>query len=376
MMTKYTIVAYTPQEFNHASNVQTGLFELERQGYVKVKVRTYFAKQLGKTIVSNTGEITQTQQAHPKTSFYKFIDGKSGGSIMFAIDLYDLANEFSTVAFQKCDLVFKRNYESRYVSCLPETLKGKVFKFGLAFGVNSQAMRRDVAFLLGGVLGSLHANLKLDRLLLQRLKKTYHIQRNEWQFVKRARELQQFEGFQEAKSKHILFQTRCFPHENSLDVKQIHEQRYQLIKLLKTRYPNNFKGGFVPSPLAIAKYSDALSSLPSEPHAYLEEVKNSRIVIYTRGLANSPAWKLAEYLSQGKVIIAEPLTAELPVPLVHGKEVLFFKDHKDLVRQITLVLSDESLMGELSRNARTYFETQVHPVVNMRRVLGLVSEKL
>ncbi|MCB0456061.1 MAG: glycosyltransferase family 1 protein, partial [Aequorivita sp.] len=111
------------------------------------------------------------------------------------------------------------------------------------------------------------------------------------------------------------------------------------------------------------------------PEAYLDAMKKAKIVIYTRGLANSPAWKMAEYLSQAKVIIAEPLTTELPAPLMEGKELLYFNTDDELIKKIEMVLKDQQLAAHLSKNARTYFETHVHPVQNVKRILELMLKK-
>jgi glycosyltransferase involved in cell wall biosynthesis len=103
-------------------------------------------------------------------------------------------------------------------------------------------------------------------------------------------------------------------------------------------------------------------------------IKKSKIVIYTRGLANSPAWKMAEYLSQGKVIIAEKLSTELVNPLTDGKEVLFFENHHDLIDKINLVLFNEELSSKLSLNAKKYFEDVVHPKQNIKRIINLMLQ--
>jgi glycosyltransferase involved in cell wall biosynthesis len=134
-------------------------------------------------------------------------------------------------------------------------------------------------------------------------------------------------------------------------------------------------GGFVPSKVANDKYKDALTNVPTTPEEYLDAMKKAKIVIYTRGLANSPAWKMAEYLSQGKVIIAEPLTSELPVPLIEGKELLYFKNDIELIEKIKLVLTDNELAKQLSANARAYFEAHVHPLQNTKRILELMLNK-
>ncbi|WP_298368895.1 glycosyltransferase [uncultured Lutibacter sp.] len=368
MKPKYTVIIYTPQELNHSSNFQTGLFELEKKGFLNLKIKLGFHKNKGVTEVAEKGAINKTTRLFQKASYYKLIDNHSGKSIYFAVDLYDFSNQFSTVALEKCDYIFKRNYESKYIKQLPIENQNKIFRYGLSFGVHSKIKRKDYLFFISLFIGNL--TFKLDRNLLGRLYKNYVAQLNHWNFIKTTRKIERFENFEKPEVNSIFFQTRCFQHEEQKDVKEIHQQRYRIIKLLKKTYPKLFLGGFIPSKISNILYKDALSNVPSEPEQYLNALKKAKIVIYTRGLANSPAWKMAEYLSQGKVIIAEPLTAELPVPLVHGKEVLFFNTDEELIYNINSVLENDLLAKELSENARLYFETHVHPVKNVKRILN------
>jgi len=372
MKPKYTVIIYTPQELNHSSYIQTGLFELEHLGYIKVKVKLNLNKNLGRTIVLNKGKLKHSKQPHPKTSFYRLINNTTKKHMLFAVDLYDFANHFSNVALEKCDYIFKRNYERGIVNCLPDNYKNKIHKLGLSFGVHSSFKHNNFKFLVGLFISNLNVNFKLDSLFFKRLLRTYKAQLNHWNFIKTTRKIERFENFEKPEINSIFFQTRCFNHEEQKDVKGIHQQRYRIIKLLKQTYPKLFLGGFIPSKIATNNYKDALSNVPSEPELYLNALKKANIVIYTRGLVNSPAWKMAEYLSQGKVIIAEPLTAELPVPLLHEKEVLFFHSDKELVNNINRVLGDSILAETLSKNARIYFESLVHPVKNIKRILDMM----
>jgi glycosyltransferase involved in cell wall biosynthesis len=374
-MPKYTVIIQTPQELNHSSNIQTGLFELKRMGIIDLKIKINTQKRLGRIIVSNTGEITETKQAHPKTSFYQLINNIDNTALFFACDLYDFANHLSKAALEKCDFIFKRSYEPIYVNALPEIYKHKVIPLGLTFGVHSNYKEESYKFLIGLFLSNTILSFKLDRNTFKTLRKTVFAQKRHWNFINTTRNLDRFEDYVIGKDKTILFQSRCFLHENDIDVKQIHQQRYRLIKLLRKNYPDNFLGGFVPSKISNKKYGDALTNVPSEPEKYLDVLKKSKIVIYTRGLANSPAWKMAEYLSQGKVIIAEELTTDLPVPLEHGKELLLFNTDEELILNIKRVLQDEKLGDSLSKNARNYFEEHVHPTKNVKRILDLMISK-
>lgn len=374
MKPQYTLIIYTPQELNHSSYVQTGLFELAHQEFINVKVVVSSKKRRGRLKVAGNN-VLKTKQANPKVSYYKLIDNISRKEILFACDLYDHADQFSEYAFNHCDYVFKRSYESRYINQLTAVQKNKLYPLGLCFGVRSNNGANKTKFYYGLFLSNLLLNLKPDRLILKRSLKTYKSQKRHWKFISTTRQLERFNSFEIPKKTIVFFQTRCFAHEKDTDVKNIHLQRYHIIKLLQKEFPKNFQGGFIPSAIVNKKYQDALSNVPSEPELYLDALKQAKIVIYTRGLANSPAWKMAEYLSQGKVIIAEKLTTNLPVPLTHGKEVLYFETDTELVDAINLALNNEELAQSLSQNARAYFETQVHPTQNIKRILECMISK-
>ncbi|PHR14722.1 MAG: hypothetical protein COA40_00625 [Aequorivita sp.] len=374
-MSKYTVIIHTPQELNHSSYIQTGLFELEKMGLVNVEVQLYLKKNKGTLTVDRHGTITKTSRPHPKTSFYTLIDSSSNTKISFATDLYDFAEHFSKAALMNCDYYFKRNFENELVVTAQKDSKAKIQKLGITFGNHSQFKHGSFKFYLGLFVTNLRLNSKWDRYFIKRLMKTYKAQQKHWQFINTSRNIGRFESYESPIEESIMFQTRCFLHERDEDVKQIHQQRYHIIKLLKQHFPDSFMGGFVPSRVANNNYSDALTNVPSAPEKYLDAMKKAKIVIYTRGLANSPAWKMAEYLSQAKVIIAEPLTTELPAPLVEGKELLYFNTDDELIKKIEMVLKDQQLAAHLSKNARTYFETHVHPVQNVKRILELMLKK-
>lgn len=376
MLAPYTVIIHTPQELDHSSYLQTGLFEFAKLGYINVKVSLSIKKNSGMLVVDKNGETTTDERGFPKVSYYTLVDLSTNKKILFATDLYDSAVHFSKTALEKCDFYFKRNYESLPVDVVNKTFNNKIRPLGLTFRVQSPFMISKFKIHLGVMISNLRLNFKLDRSVFKRLRLHYRLTLSQIKNSTSNRDIVRFESYTKVISNNtILFQTRCFPHENDLDVRQIHKQRYRLIKLLRQEFRERFFGGFVPSKVSGELYGDALTNLPTEPEAYLDAVKDAGIVIYTRGLVNSPAWKMSEYLSQGKVIIAEPLTAELPVPLTEGKEVLYFHSDEELIDIIDMVSRDKALSRVLSENARTYFEKHVHPVQNVKRILELMLNK-
>lgn len=375
-MSRFIVKIYTPQELNHSSYIQTGLFELEKESYLKTNVVLSFAKRLGTIRVADSG-LEKTNQPHPKTSFYQLIDATSGRKVNFATDLYDASNSFSKYALENCDYVFKRNFESKYIALLPKEMQQKIYPLGLTFGCHSKYKKDWNTFYIGFWVTNVILNIKIDSYFFQRLKRGVTFIKSHWKFINTSRFIPDFESYKAIdESEKILFQTRCFQAENQEDVAEIHSQRHHIIITLRQKFPTQFIGGFIPSAMALQNYPETISNLSAEPSEYLNEVKKAKIVVYTRGLVNSPAWKMAEYLSQGKVIIAEKLTAELPVPLINGKEVLLFENVKEMVSLIEEALLDDLLCEKLSHNSKAYFDSHVHPKQNVKRIINfMISQK-
>ena len=120
----------------------------------------------------------------------------------------------------------------------------------MTFGTHSNYRRNTNGFKAGLFISNLLVNFKIDSQLLSRLVRTYQLQNDHWKFINTSRPLSRFEHFEKASENVVLFQTRCFLHENDIDLKQIHKQRYHIIKLLRKNFPDEFLGGFVPSKLS------------------------------------------------------------------------------------------------------------------------------
>ena len=374
MNNRYSITIYAPQELNHSSYIQTGLYELEKQGVLDIEINLCLKDRRGKYRIENDSLI-KTNEYSPKTSFYKLLDRLTNTETMFACDLYDLDNHFSSYALEHCDYVFKRNYVEEKVHYLPEPFRKKVLQLGLTFGVHSEPHKGFLKFLIANYFGAVYWNLKWDTQILKRVLNAVNKAHHHWNHIRTTRKISLFDLASKSVSseKIILFQTRCFNSNTDPDVLAIHQQRYDIIKLLRKQFPALFKGGFIASKMAELKYADAITNIPSDPVSYLKAVKESSIVIYTRGLKNSPAWKMAEYCSQGKIIIAERLTAELPEDLVDGKHLLYFDNYDELLYKINLVLENAILRDTLSINARAYYLNTIHPKQNMRRILKIMG---
>lgn len=371
-MSRYKVVIYTPMELSQSSYFLTGLFRLAEEKKIQIEIKQNYNPKKRRTVVNN-GLITQNHKSFPKAAYFKLIDLKKQDHVFFATDTYDFDNQFSTYALENCDFIFKRNFLQTNIDALPEEQGSKIYKMGLTFKVYSELFKNNWFLKLGFLLVNLNSDFKIDRYVISRLINNFKKHYEQANLLKNARLIEQYDKIAKGEENTVFFQTRCFEEEYHEDVKQIHEQRYRIIKLLKSKFAENFQGGFIPSKIVNHRYADAITNVPSEAHAYLEALRKAKIVIYTRGLANSPAWKMAEYLSQGKVIIAEKITTELPVTLKHGTHLLFFKNDRELIENVYFVLNNKEMAEKLSKNARLYYEKHVHPQENTKRILEIMT---
>lgn len=371
------ILLYTPQELNQSSYFRTGLFELERQGKLKCKVVLDTGEKRGR-ISTEHGEVNLTSHPYPKASYYMLIDNKNKRRIRFAIDAYDIAYYFSDYALHHCDFIFKRHYDNKYLERLDPEIRRKIHPLGLSFMVRSRYERNSIALFWGLMLGNLRMIQIRDRTVLKRWTGAFKRAYNHWIGINNTRLLEHFNHYSNSNEPFVIFQTRCFPQHESPDAVQIHEQRASLIRILKKQLGDRFKGGFIPGKISSEYYPDCLTNLPTDPNGYLNLVKKAAIGIYTRGLAHSPAWKLAEYLSQGKCIVAEPLTTVLPDPLEHGRHLMYFHTPEECADICKWLLEHPEKMQEFSRNARAYYEAHVDPAANVERMLHIMlnSERI
>jgi len=374
MKPNYTVIIYTPQDLNHSSYIQSGLFGLENIGLIHCKVKIDISKKLGR-VNTKTGKTITSSNPQQKTSYYKLIDHVANKEYYFATDLYDISHFFSQFALENCDFVFKRNYVSKDIDSLSPEFQKKVFPMGLTLGVQSIHRKYWRTLKTAHFLANLNLHLKMDRNFFKRFQKVVRFSARHRRYVTQGRSLDKLENTSNDVQLKVFYQVRCFPQINDEDVKKVHTVRSSLIRLLKKELKNEFLGGIVPGEISNKYYADCLTNLPTDPESYVALIKKSAICIYTNGLQNSPARKLAEYLSQGKCIVAQKIDAELPEPLEHGKNIMFYSNNEECISICKDLLGNPEKVKMLSKNARAYFEMHVHPLQNTKRILEHMLQK-
>lgn len=375
MKSNYTVIIYTPQDLNHSSYIQSGLFELEKTNFINCVIKLNLKKRVGR-ISTETGKCVFSAHPQKKTSYYKLINNLTKEEIKFATDLYDIPHFFSDYALKNCDYIFKRNFQSKYIAPIKKYSKAEILPLGLSFGVQSIDQKSSVMLQIAHFISELNFNFKVDRNLFKRLYKTFKITKKHREYVTKGRSLDLFTNFNIKLNLKVFYQVRCFPELGVEDVKELHYQRSTLVRTLKRRLKNNFIGGLVQSDISNKYYPDCITDQPSDPVSYVNLIKDNSICIYTRGLSNSPARKLPEYLSQGKCIVAERYFTELPVPLENGKNIMYFDTIEQCADICEALLLDAEKVRFLSINARRYYEDFIQPKENVKRILDIMITKL
>lgn len=372
MKRRYHVTIETPQELNQSSYFRTGLFELEKTGLIKCNVKLTIAPRPGR-LDTNTGSVIRSNHSHTKTSYYRFLDCETKKLLYFGVDSFDAAWLFSEYAVDNCDFIFKRNYQSNNIEPFAEAIRSRIYPMGLSFMIGNKEDSSRARFFTGLVLSNLLISMKFDRRLISRAFKSLKWSVQHWKNISAARLLRDFEIMVSPKNPGIIFQTRCFSRVGQDDTLEIHEQRAQLIRHLRKDFGSVYLGGFIPESISRKYYPDCLTSLPTAPDLYLKLVNETSIGIYSRGLLDSPAWKLAEYLAKGTCCVAEKLNTELPYPLEHGKQLFFFKSFEECTAYCRHLLTNKDLLERMSENARAYYDKYISPAANAKRVLELMS---
>ena len=350
----YEITCYVTvrQDLYLASRIYTGLCDLSNQGTARI---TFAAPRKEEKLFA--------ESSYAVCMRVRFLD--TGENRLLAIDLLDRSDSFEMGALEDCDIYLKRSYYEPDLTALPFNLKSKVLPFGLNYACRSlDSVRRIVATLVPGVLWRFESPFR------QTIRDTRKDTDTLWQFLS-SPDPRTFEcNPQGSTEPAIVFQTRVWsPKEMSENSDEINGERLALVRALRRAFGSRFQGGLVPTAYAREHYPDELSTHSPRHSQYAKWAKQNLIGINTRGLHNSIAFKLAEYLAGSKCIVSCPLRNQLPVPLAEDQHYLSFRTPEECVERCTNLLDDTNLAFHLRTEAWKYYRREVEPAAHMRNCL-------
>lgn len=335
--------------------------------YVNSRHSLYHAAKIyaGLDALARRGLITLRALAHPEGAtelvLFQATALGTGSQRLIGVDLHDHSAAFCRVGLAQCDVYLKRSLYRPDALVLPAEQRGKILPFGLNYGCASDASRRWVLRHWGvGVAKTLG---RWPRAGVQRL--------GRWlREVRHYVALHDFAYFEQPPDAVVepaaLFQTRVWPpEESSENLEEINEERVLLIRRLRQVFGSRFRGGIVPTPFARRHYPDVVLAESYRHEDYVKVMQRHLVCINTRGLHNSIAFKLPEYLAASVCIVSEPLRNELPHPLVAGEHYHEFRSHDECIARCERLLSNPAEAREMRRHSAAYYRRWVAPAEHM-----------
>ncbi len=339
----------TPEQCLYSgSKILSGLCDLERAGFLSLRLSTRipFTEPIGSPIC------------------LEVCSAADGRRRKIVLDLHDSGAWFFSNSLAFADVYFKRGFVPSEVSKLPADARAKVVPLGLNYSCLSHGARRTlVAIARKNVLrGLLRSPRRRFRKLVEDLK---HL-----------KGLPQPEAFEQdptaPREPTVLFQTRVWPDEGTATdyFSQVNVERVALVRALRAALGDRFRGGVMADAFAREYCPTQLAESDIHRSAYAQLIRKTTVAVYTRGLHDSLAFKLAEYLAAGVCIVSDPFKHRLPVDLVPGVNYLPFTTHEECIRQCRRLLDNPTEAQRMREANVRYYRDWVEPQAHVRDLLA------
>lgn len=155
----------------------------------------------------------------------------------------------------------------------------------------------------------------------------------------------------------------------------VNKRRADFIRAVKNNRSITFEGGLLSgSGNGISSdelFRDVVTCKRLSMKEWLYKTKKSEFVFNTPAFWNCHGWKLGEYLALGKCIISTKLFNDLPLPLVHGKNIHFVDDsYESICEAISYIHNNPDYRHKLENGALEYWEQFGTPIKQLN-MLGI-----
>ncbi len=338
-----TVIVDSQLDPYHFSMMHSGLSLLRDRGAIELSFRRA------------RGAEEKQLCADPLTAILEVRPNLEAPHCRIAIDLRDRSDMFARPALERCDFYFKRSLHTPDLAALDSVHARKVRPFGLNFACRTRTGTRLMCRSLAPIL----------------------IRRG-WTGLRKLRHflalphLGEFErSREEALEPTIVFQTRVWEDHEAAngEAESLNENRVALIRALRREFRDQYRGGLIPTRLALKRYPNEISEFPARRRIYTAMSRKNLIGIYTHGLFQSTAFKLPEYLAASQCIVAEEPRNVLPVPIVVGKHYMPFRSPEECVEHCARLLQDRDRAEAMRRANRQYYASEVAPAARMMSIL-------
>lgn len=309
---------------------------------------------------------------HQQSLTFAEFEFTSGVVKKVCFDMGDWPEFASFKALDYCDMYVKRSYSESHLEVLPVMYKKKVTPYGLYFACSSNRLNQEVK-----VVWSVFINT----LLFQRdnlLGKFREVMSMLFKVgIKRKPIYLPIDALESISGGNhfVFYHTRLWDpklHRSHFGktIKQLNNERIELVRALKNHLGERFRGGVMPSELASNLCPDLITPLESHESAYLKHLAAATVVVTEEGLHGSSGSRLGEYFAAGRCIVCEqPRFDTLKMP-VNGIDWHLFQTPQECVELCEKLLKDDALVDKTMLNASTFYNENLKPLKTIQNIVA------
>jgi hypothetical protein len=337
--------------FFDGSGVLRGMSDLARDGTIRLRLRE--------------GRIFDPRHRALVRFDVATADGRSVRRVV--IDLADRADYFSAAALRQVDVYFKRSLARDCIESLSSDDRRRIKPYGLnlaCLGFSAVQWHVRAAALLLAQRAAQRTPLSL-RDAIAEFTATCRL----------ATGLPRPAAFAAQAmlppKPIVILQSRLWPpHLSTDDLQQVNDERIAIVERLRATFGDRFIGGILADSFSESVCRPAiLVHHHKRRGSYLKLVTSAAVGVYVRGLSNAIAIKMAEYLAAGLCIVSEPITHELPVPLIAGVNYLSFRTLEECISQCEWLLTHRVESERMRKANLEYYARWVEPKAHVHDLL-------
>jgi glycosyltransferase involved in cell wall biosynthesis len=278
----------------------------------------------------------------------------------------DSAQALNSKALAFADIYYKRSYDALFIQSLPQDVKQKIRPFGLNHATLSKAAAKKL--MTEAIQRHFRAKLAVDATAYS---KSFGCLAADLKLLVSLSGPDTFvRGAHDIERKAVIYQTRVWPPEAfAEDLDKLNLERIELVKKLRHTLGNNFAGGIVGDQFSNSLCPEIAVNSGIHQKQYVRTMRSASIGVYSRGVHDSLAFKLSEYLAAGLCIVSEPLPHRLPQPLLPGINYLPFRTPDECAEQCQRLLADTKLAAEMRAANSEYYRKFVDPTAHVQLIL-------
>ncbi len=308
----------------HFIQIYEGLYKLQQRNLISVAVKPCLG-DMEKPLLRMKLYLTGSDKAY--IVFYDTLDGLNW--------LENVSLEDNLIYFRdsiKADYYFKRSYNEDVAKHCPQNCK--VYPLGLNYDVGWD---NDIYY-PGSKFNTIKKQVR--RMILNKF----------YRGVLRSSDFE-FPPIMNPKTR-ILFLTRLWEEADD----ELNDSRVEYIRACQKEFGDLFTGGLKKDDFSM-RYAKELIAPDSLTHktSFVNNIRSHNICIATTGLFDSISWKFAEYISNSRAIVSEPLKYQVPGEFDSGNNYYSFNNKHELIEKITSLLDHkEDLQEMMNRNFHYY----------------------